>query len=141
LALDDLHDADDASIQLVAELSARIHGLPVVVLVGICSDVPARIGGGAFLQEVVSTGTVIDVSPLGTGDMEILTAMLLGGPFAPAIFQVISTLAGGNPHFAQEAAQALRGRGHLRQVHGMWQLDETKPHISGRHFLRGHRAS
>jgi predicted ATPase len=80
----------------------------------------------------------MDLPPLSfLASCELVTA-LLSGPAEQAALERVYTLAAGNPHYTQEAVQAMRGRGQLREADGRWHLEIDTAILPGSNFLRRH---
>ncbi|HEY6282645.1 MAG TPA: AAA family ATPase, partial [Nitrososphaerales archaeon] len=122
--LDDLHCADQPSIDLMQHL-ARTSRASRLLMVGTYRD--AEIGPRhpleAALRDLTREELVekIKLSRLGSDETSKLIAATLGDRSAPTeLVKVIQERAEGNPFFTQQLVRFLVERGDLRQADGRW---------------------
>ena len=105
LLVEDLHDLDPASLNLVAELGAR--ALPALLLV---TSRPAVGGAAARVLAQLSGATRCHLGPLTPAETaEILADGLLTPPL-PATMLRVHRRTGGNPRWIHEITAAVRAR-------------------------------
>jgi DNA-binding CsgD family transcriptional regulator len=116
LALDDLHCADRASLEMLHYLGRNLSQAAVLV-VGTCrSQTPAR---NHFLETMVASltafgvATLMPLSPLGDGPSIDLATSLLGGELSPPLGALIASRARGVPLFVIELVRSLQASGHI----------------------------
>src|SRR5439155_5154115 len=97
VVLDDLHEADTASLLLLHHLASRLRGVPML-LVGTAR--PGR--SDAVWADVVRAGEVLQVAPLGTNDIGAMLEAATGSPADPVVVQRILARTGGNAFFVCE---------------------------------------
>ena len=90
LAIDDMHRAGEKTVELLAELMARVVDVPVMLVL-------AGRPTGEWLGHFPSASTV-RVSPLGRGDATALAnALVPERPLGPSAAAALVDRAGGNP--------------------------------------------
>jgi class 3 adenylate cyclase len=106
LVFEDLHWADGSMLDLLDELAARLHSVPVFLLAvarpDLLTERPAW-GGG------LPAYTALPLEPLRGRDAESLAERLLGHPDPEEVSRLIE-LSEGNPLFIEEMAAALAER-------------------------------
>ena len=106
LVFEDLHWADESTLDLLDELAARLHAAPVFLLAvarpDLLTERPAW-GGG------LPAYTALPLEPLRGEDSEALAGRLLGLPDAAELSKLIE-MSEGNPLFIEEMAAALAER-------------------------------
>jgi DNA-binding CsgD family transcriptional regulator len=113
LVMEDLHWADEASVEVWRRLSAAAWQMPLL-LAGSCRQVPARADVGELRQRVrAGGGPVIAVGPLPDPVVVGLVARVAGGRPGPRL-TALAGGAGGNPLYASELAGALVRAGQVR---------------------------
>lgn len=130
LVLDDLHSADEASVQLLHYL-ARAAPRHRWLLLGTYRE-EDLVPGGAF-QLFSATATRaglchrLDLLRLARQDCDRLVAALLpGGAADPPLLERLYTLSLGNPLFARELVNALREQGDLALRDGRWHMADER---------------
>jgi DNA-binding SARP family transcriptional activator len=126
LVIDDLHAADEASLQLLHYLARTGRDSPLLLLgtfrteeVGSTDPLGMLLAG--LHRERLSVR--LDLPRIGPGESEVLVAALLGGgPCDQAVFEAVYQLAEGNPFYTEEVVQALREGGQLKNTDGRWRL-------------------
>ncbi|MGH3715662.1 MAG: BREX system ATP-binding domain-containing protein [Micromonosporaceae bacterium] len=106
LIFEDLHWADEASLQLWNRLARMVDQVPLV-LVGTCRRVPIR----PFVSRVKAMvsdrgGVVLDLEPLGHPDVELLASSLVAARVGARLSDALRR-AGGNPLYVRELVKAL----------------------------------
>ena len=110
LVLEDLHWADDTSLELMPYLLRQLIGHPIGILLTYRSDAihPAL---AQMLAEVNRGRLALDLAlaPLGMGDVEAMLRALLGqeDPVRADLFARVYELTEGNPFFVEEVARSL----------------------------------
>jgi DNA-binding SARP family transcriptional activator len=126
LVLDDLHAADEASLQLLHYLARTGRGSPLLLLGTFrTEEVGPTDPLGLLLADLhrERLSVRLDLSPIGPRENDVLVAALLGGgPCEQTVFEAVYQLAEGNPFYAEEVVQALREGGQLKNTDGRWRL-------------------
>lgn len=110
VVLDDVHAADDTSVELLGFLARRLRGQPVSLLAtcddGALRDAPAL---GGLLGELRAEGRVTDLAlaPLAPAETAALAHALAEGPLAEGVGAAIWALSEGNPFVVVETVRAL----------------------------------
>lgn len=108
LALDDLHAADDASLLLLAHLSARLEGAPVLV-VGAYREAEARASPrlGRLLGRVSAGGQLLELTGLEEREVATLVRGSTGEAEVTALARRLHQVTDGNPFFVLESTRLL----------------------------------
>ena len=126
LVLDDLHAADEASLQILHYLARTGRDSPLLLLGTFrTEEVGSTDPLGMLLAELhrERLSVRLDLSRIGPGESEVLVAALLGGgPCEQTVFEAVYQLAEGNPFYTEEVVQALREGGQLENTDGRWRL-------------------
>jgi len=125
LLFDDLHWADDATLQVLHFLVRQptLHRLLIV-----CAYRPEEVPEKSPLAELVSDGDragrarAIVLLPFEEQELALLLAERAGAQFAPSLLHTLHQRSAGNPFFALEMALLLQEEGRLEQTDGGWQL-------------------
>jgi hypothetical protein len=124
LVVEDLHWADELSLDFLDHLVDWAAGVPLLVVATARPELLARRpgwGGGK------ANSTSMALSPLGPQDTARLVADLLGQVLLPAEVQAaLLARAGGNPLYAEEYVRMLSDRRFLRRVGGSWRLERAE---------------
>ncbi|MGR4870555.1 adenylate/guanylate cyclase domain-containing protein [Variovorax sp. LARHSF232] len=116
IVVDDVHWADAASIDLLAEVLDHLAERPLMLLLSQRPD--ARPVHALKAQE-----TRVELGPLATDDTRRLVDQLLGTPgqaqLAP-VRELVAARAGGNPLFVEEIVRSLAGAGRLVRQGERW---------------------
>lgn len=129
LALDDLHWADTATLELAHHLLRRLEG-DRFLLVATARDVVGQRSAADYLAFLDSTRRLlladeIELAPLRRPEVAALLATLLPGPRpAPELVRVVEQRAGGLPLFVAAVARALADADALVVLDGQWTLAE-----------------
>jgi ATP/maltotriose-dependent transcriptional regulator MalT len=100
LALDDVHWADPASVEVLTHLLRRFKG-PLLTAVGY-RHVPARLLAALELPAVSGRGTRLDLAPLSHEEAD----RLMGRDMDEATRALVFKESGGNPFYIEELARA-----------------------------------
>ena len=126
LALDDLHAADEASLQLLHYLARNLSTRPVLL---IAAYRPEEAGPSTPLSQLLAAiereglGERLVLERIGRQESDLLVDRLLGGePVERTAYQTVFELAAGNPLYTEEAIRSLRERGSLELIGGRWNL-------------------
>jgi DNA-binding NarL/FixJ family response regulator len=111
LALDDVHWADAASVEVMAHMLRRFRGPLLGALA--YRQPPPRLGGALEAAARVGFGTRLELSPLTSED----AGQLIGQDLDDAARAVIYRESGGNPFYIEQLARSSRGRA-IRTRHG-----------------------
>lgn len=120
LMLDDLHDADDASLSMFHYLARQTRSFPLVLLATYNTDIP--ISGvspfGSLLNALYreQLSEVIDLSPLSEDAAAEIVNHTLAGRADPRLVKTIYDATEGNPFYVQEISRAMSKDEHLVQV-------------------------
>ena len=114
VCLDDLHWADEPTLQLLLHLVRRLDEAPVLL---VCSYRSTASGAGQALTDTLAEMNrqrlchrlVIDA--LSRDELGSLITYL-GGPATPVVTDMIHRQTGGNPYFACELVRHLQDEGH-----------------------------
>jgi len=122
--VDDLHAADETSLQLFHYLARQTRTAPVVLMATYRTDTPPGTQFHALVsalyREGLSTTIALDSLP-NEADQEILEYWL-HGKVSHELSQAITETTTGNPFFTQEMARALLRSDRLENVDGCWNL-------------------
>jgi DNA-binding SARP family transcriptional activator len=134
LVLDDLHAADDASLQLLHYLARTGRSYPLLILGTLRPEEAAPADPLSELLAALQRERAVvrlDLRRLSPAESEILVRSLLGGaPVDPRVFEVVYGLAEGNPFFTEEALGVMREGGQMEQRDGRWRLrDGVSPDL------------
>ncbi len=116
LLLEDLHWADDATLDLVRGLADGAE-LPLLVLVTARPELLDR------WHDPAAAAVLIDLQPMAGGEVSALAGAVLGGEVSDELCAMLVERAAGNPLFAQEDARMLMESGLLVSRDGRWTFD------------------
>lgn len=121
LVAEDLHWADEASLEIWERLIQAVDGLPLL-LVGSFRPVPERPELERLRREVADgRGTVLDLGPLSVAGVTELADDLLGARPGRVLSEVVDR-AGGNPLYVRELLDALVRDGRVAVDRGLAEL-------------------
>jgi DNA-binding SARP family transcriptional activator len=147
LCLDDVHAADEASLQLLHYLARQMQRLPLLIIATYRTDEVAADHLlaqtiAALRREHLAGQLFLDV--LDAASTERLASSLLGGPPGPALSEWLFAATGGSPLLIEQLTLALLETGQLQRIDGLWQAqadlsDGTTPAARSAiaHQLRG----
>lgn len=134
LCIEDLHDADVASLQLFAYLVRQIayptHRLPLVLIGTYRSD------HGPPSQELATLAArfrrdhqfkMLSLQPLDRAATSELAEGVLGGPASEPFVDRLHDISAGNPLFAQQLVLASSEEGRLVRTGGVWHERTDRP--------------
>jgi DNA-binding CsgD family transcriptional regulator/tetratricopeptide (TPR) repeat protein len=117
LAVDDLHWADQPSLNFISHLVRRLDGLPLLLVLTVREPRSATVHERTATASLAAEAGVIVVRPAALGETACadLVRAGLGGAPAPAFLQAFREATGGNPLLvnallASLAAEGVRGR-------------------------------
>ena len=124
MLVDDLHWADDASLEALARMLQRVTA-PILVLMCARPALSERWpswGAGLPRHEQLT------LEPLDADDGTELTRSLLGrlDPVPPRLIELIRRRAEGNPFYAEELVKMLLDQGVIESRDGEWTLHEER---------------
>ena len=122
LVAEDLHWADEASMLVWSRLCLAVRQLPLL-LAGSWRSGMGREDLGRLRRGVASRGTVVEVAPLGQGEVAELVGDLVGGRPGQQLAEYIGR-AGGNPLYARELTDELVRAGQLWLSAGVAELTD-----------------
>lgn len=124
LAIEDLHWADEASLDLLQHLMVQGRHLPLALLLNSRPDLLER--RPAWCDS--ATGKRITLAPLAAADGDALaTALLQRLPVVPTVLRKLLTdRAEGNPYYMEELLRRLLDDGVIRRDNAQWQFDEQR---------------
>ena len=114
LVVEDFQWADVASVELLRSLIDRVSDRPLMLL--LVARPTAQMG---TLYSANVDATALRLQPLTAEDSEILLETLLGpliSPFQPALRELVTRRAAGNPFFLEEAVRSLIDSGILSKT-------------------------
>jgi DNA-binding NarL/FixJ family response regulator/tetratricopeptide (TPR) repeat protein len=120
LVFDDMQWADDATLELVAEMAREARRAPLLVVVIHRSEGVARGHPVRQLREALRRGRILHetvLEPLDRSDTLQLTSGLLGGDVPASVLGAIADRTGGIPLFVHAVATALQARGGFDPAH------------------------
>jgi DNA-binding CsgD family transcriptional regulator/tetratricopeptide (TPR) repeat protein len=125
--LDDIHEADHATLELLPYLGAALAELPLLVLAAYRADelrrdhplrrLRSELRRANRLRELV-------VDPLGAADTASLASRILGGQPSADLASALYERTEGIPLFIEEMLAALATAGGVRDAGGIWQLSD-----------------
>jgi len=127
LVLDDLHTADAASLQLLHYVARQTHEQPwLLVSTYREEDVESDGALTTLLVALAAEGLSRHISllRLARSDTADLVRSQLDGAVPDGILDRIYDLSLGNPLFTVESIQAMRERGELVRVDGVWSMSQ-----------------
>jgi predicted ATPase len=134
LFLDDIHWADDWTVDLLAYLGSRCAGLPVLVLVTARST-EMLLGPHPFVpvqEELQRQGVCREVPVRFLDRPEVESYLELawaGHQFDAGFIERLWETTGGNPLFLVDLLRALRDRGVIAEQGGVWALVRAVPDL------------
>jgi DNA-binding CsgD family transcriptional regulator len=128
--LDDLHSADEATIDLLTAATGWIEQLPLLIVGAYRADELPRDHPLRRLRlELRRVGRAheLTIEPLDLTGTACLAARVLGQTLSPALRAVLHDRTQGLPFFVQELAEALAASGRLRTTPDGLALDPSDP--------------
>jgi DNA-binding SARP family transcriptional activator len=134
VCLEDLHAADDATLQVLHYLARQTQRLPLVLIGTFRSDEAPTDQSLAQSVEALLRERLaerVTLSPLTYEDADRLVAARLDGKASNALSESLYTTTGGNPLFLEQLLLALEESGQLERRGGVWhgnaELQGTPP--------------
>jgi DNA-binding SARP family transcriptional activator len=122
--IDDLHAADETSLQLFHYLARQTRSAPVIFLATYRLDLPttSQFEGlmNALYRERLSE--TISLEPLPQPAVQEILEAILAGKVRQSLCQAVYNITAGNPFFTQEIARALQRSGRLHRQGDRWSL-------------------
>ncbi len=136
ILLEDVHWADDASLDLLAFLAAELSQVSVLIVATARDALPP--GSEAWSKILSRLGPCerIELAGLKPKDVEAYVAEVSGLDLPPEIHRTVYTKCGGNPLFLQESVRLLTACCDQRGVEALRTDDITVPGVA-RDVLRG----
>jgi DNA-binding SARP family transcriptional activator len=133
-------DPDDHQLvfQVIRDFLAGSGDCPVVVLMTLPAESSSPSGDVEKLVDQLAAGApacAVQLSSLEDTAVELIARKILGARISPGVLDWVRAVAGGKPHYVQEAIHALLGRGGMNCVEGRWTLGDTAL-VIGRDSLR-----
>jgi adenylate cyclase len=118
LAVEDLHWADSASVQVLRDLARLGREVPLAL---VATTRPEAAGTVRAPAQRAPTAAVLELGPLPPSALRELIERSLGGAPPPEL-DALAERTDGNPLFTQELVSALRENGVLHQRNGRWRV-------------------
>jgi DNA-binding winged helix-turn-helix (wHTH) protein/tetratricopeptide (TPR) repeat protein len=134
--LEDVHWADEASLDLLAFLAAELSQVPVLVVATAREPLPPGSEAWARISPRLGPSERIVLSVLKPKDVEDYVATATGHVLPPEIHRTVYTKCGGNPLFLQESVRLLTARCDAEGVESLCTDDIRVPGVA-RDVLRG----
>src|SRR5882757_8552148 len=112
LVLDDVHDADASSLELLGYVARQLRATSVVILATCRDGEAAWAGRGRIRGELARAGRSLPLATLSTEDVAELIAAS-GAAAAADTVRVVASRTGGSPLLVTELVTHLRSRGGL----------------------------
>jgi DNA-binding SARP family transcriptional activator len=122
LLLDDLHWADDTTVQLMHFLARRPPRRVTIVGAFRREDLAEASALTAIVPGAHTSVCVVDLPPLSEGVLDGLVRARLGGPVDAPTLHRIHVRSGGNPLFALQMIRLLEEQGELQRAESGWQV-------------------
>jgi DNA-binding NarL/FixJ family response regulator len=135
LAIEDVHFADPATLELLPYLAQRLRGDPALIILTHRRDELDRLHPlRPVLAELErsSQTIVVRLGPLGAADTSKMLQATLGlsDPPTSEFRHALDEACEGNPFFIEEVLKTLAQRGDLIYRDGAWQRDKDVPDIA-----------
>jgi DNA-binding SARP family transcriptional activator len=126
VCLEDLHAADEATLQLLHYLARQTRRLPLVLIATYRSDEappdqPLAQTVSAMVRERLADR--VNLNPLDRARTDQLVSLLLDGSPSEALSESLFATTGGNPLFVEQLVLALGEAGQLQEQAGVWHGD------------------
>ena len=126
LFVDDLHAADEATLQLFHYLARHTRSRPFLLAATYRTDIVREPASpfGALLNALYRERLreTIALEPLEGGDIAAIVRHLLDGDVDRPLIDLVAEATEGNPFFAEEMCRALLHSGHIVQDEGVWRV-------------------
>jgi class 3 adenylate cyclase/tetratricopeptide (TPR) repeat protein len=117
--VDDLHWADDRTLELLEQLAAHLRDVPLLTVVAGRTEPPG------WLSRFASA-TTLRLRPLSRAQAECLAEALVGGPLAAEAREFFADMAKGNPLYLRELVATARSQGMLVDGSGGYKLSADR---------------
>jgi DNA-binding winged helix-turn-helix (wHTH) protein/tetratricopeptide (TPR) repeat protein len=134
--LEDVHWADEASLDLLAFLAAELSQVPVLVVATARDGMPSASEAWARMSPRLGPSERIVLQVLKPKDVEDYVATVTGHDFPPEIHRTVYTKCGGNPLFLQESVRLMAAQCDTDGVSSLRTGDIRVPGVA-RDVLRG----
>jgi len=120
--IDDIHAADDTSLQLFHYLARQTRNDPVLLIATYRNDTPASAQFNALLGALdrERLSTTISLKSLPMKAVQEILEDVLHKTVKDALCQAVYDITAGNPYFTQEIARALHRQGKADQDYASW---------------------
>jgi len=109
IILDDVHEADEASLRLLAAFSARLRRMPLLLVATFRTLAPSvQPSLAKVLAGLPADCRHLILEPLASAHVAALLAQLWGGPVVPTPTATVAALCAGNPFYATQCARLMR---------------------------------
>jgi DNA-binding SARP family transcriptional activator len=126
LLIDDLHAADETSLQLFHHVARQTRAAPVTLLATYRTDrvAPPTAPFGTLLNALYSAhlSERLDLAPLVKSGVASMIAFLLGGQVSLSLLEAMFAITEGNPFFVEEITRLLLKSDQVEACEGQWQL-------------------
>jgi len=125
LLVDDLHDADEASLHLFHYLARQTRDAPVVLLATYRSDIDTTATPFSSLLSSLyreQLNETMILAPLEEGAVTSVLTHILGGGVTPELGKAVFEITEGNPFFVEEMARTLLKTDQVEDHQGQWRL-------------------
>jgi|GEM_PF-753352 len=129
LVIEDLHAADEASLDALTHLMTRGRALPLTLLMSTRPELLVRRPGWGEAGAGSDTDPArITLTPLPAADSDALAAALLPGlqPVPAALRALLSDRAEGNPYYMEELVRRLLDDGVVKRDGAQWHFDPER---------------
>ncbi|HUL25340.1 MAG TPA: BTAD domain-containing putative transcriptional regulator [Streptosporangiaceae bacterium] len=115
--IDDLHDADDASLALLQLLAGDLHRMPALLVVTVRDTKPSRVLGQALGELLRYPGAEqVKVSAFEPADVAALVERLTSEPPQAGVVSALMSRTGGNPFYTTELVRLIRSEPRRRPL-------------------------
>ena len=122
VVLDDLHAADEGTLEALTYLAPRIASAPILLVACRRTDEPSR----PVLDTLMETAPArILLGPLSPPEHQAFLAHALGGPVDAATAEALYALGGGHPLFTGELVHQLSAAARLVRTANGWSLERA----------------
>jgi DNA-binding SARP family transcriptional activator len=126
LLIDDLHAADETSLQLFHHLARQTRAAPLTLLATYRTDRVASLTApfGTLLNALYRAhlSETLTLTPLVKSGVASMIAFLLGGQVSLSLLEAMFAITEGNPFFVQEITRLVLKSGQIEDRDGQWNL-------------------
>lgn len=125
LVLEDLHWADDGSLDLIQDLARNCQGVPLMIL---CSARPAFFERRATWCKGLANAARLNLEPLSLSESGVLVETILqkAREIPPPLRELITEGAEGNPFYIEEMIKMLMDQKVILPQAEHWRIDLTR---------------